>query len=125
MIAHLATAVPEEPLRNILAGKLTYLNELSLGQRLKALIRSLGTVGTEICGGKRGPFVKQVTGTRHYFTHWDRRNEDKAVHRGELFYLISRLIALLEVRLLHDLGFALDSLACQEILRRRVRWLPK
>lgn len=125
LAAQLAAAVPKGAPRDILAHKLAYLNELSLGQRLKGLIRSLGTVGTEICGGKLGPFVNQVTDTRNYFTHWDPRKEVKAVRGGELFYLSSRLIALLEVHLLRDLGFALDSRACQEILRRRVRWLPK
>jgi hypothetical protein len=125
LTGYLQTAVAEPTARNILAGKLAYLNELSLGQRLKDLVRSLGTVGAEICSDKPGPFVKHVTDTRNYFTHWDPRTKDKAARAEEVIDLTSRLIALLEVHLLRDLGFAVDAPACQEILRRRVRWLPK
>jgi hypothetical protein len=123
--AHLVTAVPESSAQSIFVNRLDYLNELSLRQRLKDLINSLGRVGGEICGGKLGRFVDQVTTTRNYFTHWDSRNEQNAVRGGELVYLTSRLIALLEVHLLRDLGFALDSGACTEVLRRRVHWLPR
>jgi len=65
-----------------------------------------------------------VVDTRNYFTHWSANDESAPVERGaDLFHLTSRLIALLELILLREIGFPEKSQASAEVMRRRVSWL--
>ena len=111
-------------LRAQLAGKLSYLNEAGLRTRLKQLLGRLGDVGLRVCGGDLSGFVGQVVDTRNYYTHWTADLESKALRGERLLYATSRLLAVLELLLLTDLGFGLESKAAVAVLHRRVSWLP-
>lgn len=124
-LAALITAATNGRAREALLGKLDFYNEVSLRHRLKALLGPLSHAGEEICARKTGDFINAVVSTRNYYTHWDVRSEAHALRGHALAHATSRLTASLEILLLRDLGFASDSAACQEVLRRRVRWLPK
>lgn len=107
-----------------LIGKLSYLNEPGLRIRLKHLLGRLGDVGLRVCGGDLSGFVGQVVDTRNYYTHWSADLEPKALRGEHLLYATSRLLAVLELLLLTDLGLGLESKAAEKILHRRVSWLP-
>ncbi|MGH8138461.1 MAG: HEPN domain-containing protein [Steroidobacteraceae bacterium] len=123
-IAAVITAAKTGPAEQGLLNKLTFYNEVSLRYRLKALLRPLAGVGDEITGQSGSNFVNAVVATRNYYTHWDAKSESAALRGEALVYATSRLTALLEILLLRDIGFASDSPAWIEILRRRARWLP-
>jgi len=111
-------------LRAQLAGKLAFLNEAGLRTRLKQLLGRLGDVGLSVCAGNLSDFVGQVVDTRNYYTHWSADLEPKALRGERLLYATSRLLAVLELLLLRDLGFGIDSKAVATVLHRRVSWLP-
>jgi hypothetical protein len=61
--------------------------------------------------------------TRDYYTHWIPDLRDKALRAEELFYATNRLIAMMEILLLQDLGFPVEHKAYKSIVRRRLSWL--
>jgi len=121
---HLDSPTNDE-IRERLVGKLRHLNDVTLAQRLKALLDLIPEHRTAICGEKCNLFVRRIVNTRNFFTHWSERDDDVTLERGpELAYATYRLIALLELVLLREAGFAMDSPAAAEIIRRRVNWIP-
>ena len=106
-----------------LNGKLQYLNEPGLRARLKQLIASLGEMAKDVVGADVAGFVGRVTDTRNYYTHWTVELAPKAMRDTALFHASLRLQAVLEVLLLREVGFADDSSAIREVVRRRVAWI--
>jgi hypothetical protein len=107
-----------------LVGKLQYLNEPGLRSRLKQMILSLGEQGNEVVGAGVSAFVDRVTNTRNYYTHWSADSAPKAMRGEGLLHASLRLQAIVELLLLREIGFEGSSRAAQEVIRRRVAWLP-
>ncbi|MEO8313238.1 MAG: HEPN domain-containing protein [Pseudomonadota bacterium] len=115
--------VSKGPKREALLSRVQFFNELSLKQRLLSLLKALGPHAQGIAGGNEEAFVRRVVKTRNEFTHWS-SGEDKDVFKEEqLVFATHRLIALLEMVLILDVGFGLDSSPLQEVWRRRISWL--
>ena len=111
--------------REQLLRRLSHFNDVTLSQRLKTLLDLVPDHKGEVCGGRRGGFIRKVVDARNYFTHWSTNEESTPVERGpELFHLTCRLIALLELILLREIGFLGQSSAAAEVMRRRISWLP-
>lgn len=107
-----------------LVAKLGHANELGLRGRLKQLLGLLGDLRLRVCGGDAAEFVGKIVDTRNYYTHWSGDLEPKALRGEHLSHATSRLMAALELLLLMDLGFGLESKAAASVLHRRVSWLP-
>ena len=53
----------------------------------------------------RDRFIRKVTATRNYRTHFDQRLEGEAAHWEELYRISQKLRALVEVCLMGEIGF--------------------
>lgn len=120
-----AKYVGDDDARVAFARRIEHADELSLKRRLVALLAQIDAEAERIAGSKPNRFARQVVETRNYFTHWDSAGETPAARDEALYFLKERMTALLELLLLRDLGFPPDSKPAQEVLRRRVDWLPK
>lgn len=117
----LAAAATKSSAKKI-SGKLGGLNSIPLSARLVALFVSVGALGEAVAGEKVGRFCERVALTRNGLTHWSEQPGDM-FERGEgLFLATERLVGLLEVLLIRDLGFSNESKAVAEILARRINW---
>jgi ApeA N-terminal domain 1 len=85
--------------------KLAYSNEPTLLQRLNAICEYAGGNVDRLLNSEAR---KKVKDTRNYLTHYDPRSKSKAAEGEELLRLGERLIALLQVCLLRQLGFSED-----------------
>lgn len=108
--------------RGWLEGKLSYSNEPSLRKRLIQIFqRDLESM--KLVGGNsrkdRDNFVHKVVETRNYLTHFDWSKEKVAVQGGDLYRVTQQLRSMLEICLLHEIGFEGDDL--KKILLRRRR----
>lgn len=128
LTATIAEAVAMKPkgdkIRDQLVGKMSQFNEPGLGTRLKRLINALGDAGIRVADGNVALFIRQVVDSRNYYTHWSAGLQDRAFHGEDLVHATSRLMAIVELHLLVDVGFAIPSRAADAILYRRVSWLP-
>lgn len=101
----------EEWLRQIL----THANEPRLAQRLnELLIENKDVINPQInnpqdSNTRRSKFVRRITGTRNYYTHFDKAREAEASKGAELYYLTEKLTILLEACLLGELGVSPDQ----------------
>jgi hypothetical protein len=110
---------------SVLTAKLDYFNEIGLRRRLKLLFEMLGNRRDHVCGENASIFVDRVVNTRNYYTHWSTDLESKALRGESLLYATSRLLATLELILLKDVGFDLESAAADRIVHRRISWLRR
>jgi len=101
-------------------GKLYYANEYSLRKRLQELTnRFSGKIPLNFIEGKKQKeFIEDVSNTRNYLTHYDIELESKAVKGRELYKLRQKLKLIIEICLLEELGFDLDSIS-QMLQKRR------
>ena len=65
-------------------------------------------------------FVEDVTNTRNYLTHYDKRLEEQAMKDGDLYALTETMRCLLEVCLLTEIG--VDKTTIQRIARGNARF---
>jgi hypothetical protein len=120
--ATLAAAIPQslaKEFRSSLKNKLNYLHEFSLRKRLKDVLEQCGTqVGVTVPDEKT--FVEDVTNTRNYLTHYDKRLEGQAVKDGDLYALTETMRCLLEVCFLTEIG--VEKATIQRIARGNARF---
>ncbi|GMU69036.1 MAG: hypothetical protein AMXMBFR37_13680 [Steroidobacteraceae bacterium] len=95
----------------------------NLRPRILQFLSRAGRFEQRISGGDVKVFMDRVMDTRNFYTHWSAVLRDKALRGEQAVYLTQRLLALLEMQLLHDVGFGLDSKAHKAIDRRRLSWL--
>ena len=83
-------------------GKLKYANELSLRQRIKAMVKPFRSW----FGNKKETesFITKVVDTRNYFTHYDSSLATKAASGEDLWKLCQKLEALFQLHLLVLVG---------------------
>lgn len=95
----------------------------NLRVRIQQLLSRTGGFEPRISGGDVEVFMDRVMNTRNFYTHWSADLRAKALRGEQAVYLTQRLLALLEMQLLHDVGFGLDSKAHRAIDHRRLSWL--
>jgi hypothetical protein len=115
----------EERVANILMGLsesdevwvreiLEHTNEPRLAHRLKNLLVENKTVMNALIqnpqdtNSKRNKFIRSVTATRNYYTHFDKQGEGEALRGAPLHYVTEKLSILLEACLLGELGIPPD-----------------
>jgi len=104
-VEQILTNTPDK-YRNWLKEKLTYSNEPSLRKRIKEIydrVKNLGYITALI--PKKKDFVDKVVNTRNYFVHYDQSLKERALKGTELYWLIQKLKALVEICLLKEIGF--------------------
>ncbi|MEO6080638.1 MAG: HEPN domain-containing protein [Steroidobacteraceae bacterium] len=111
--------------RELLVSKMVFMNEMSLKQRLEHLLSMIGGSSAYVCGGEKKKFVNSIRDTRDHFTHWSGARAKTALTQGEgIVYATSRLVGLMELLLLKEIGFEEGSRPWKEVIRRRISWLP-
>jgi ApeA N-terminal domain 1 len=95
--------------KNWLEGRLKHGNELSLSQRIKAIIKPFkDKIGTS---KEREKLINKITETRHYLTHYDKNSESKVSTDGkDLYVLCLKLEVIFQLHLLQILGFEKDEI---------------
>ena len=95
--------VTPAPRRDWLRGKMQFVNEPSLGGRLRQMIAPFNELFGE--RSARKSFINKVVTTRNYLTHYDNsRREEAVTDSRELLQLSRNLEGLLQLRLLKLLG---------------------
>jgi hypothetical protein len=110
--------------RKAMKGRHKSLNQLPLSFRLLALLRSLDAIGDRIGCGNAEEFSSIVADTRNRVTHWSPAKSKTIVRGASMMHATERLLVLLEILLIRDIGLSMDSAAVADVLRRRVKWLP-
>jgi hypothetical protein len=108
----------------LLSANLDFINQTSFRNRLRQLIEGVRLHADAICGGDIDRFLASVVQTRNFYVHWHDKPGRMVVRGAEAVELKSRMLALLEITLLQDLGFPAGSDSHKNVLRRRVSWLP-
>lgn len=104
-----------------LKSKLVFGNEISLRKRLERVIEAFKAhVGTDM---EVEELIKQIVNTRNYLTHYNQSLKKKAVQGGDLWYLIQKMEAILQLHLLKQLGF--DDLEISHVLDKTHRLKDK
>lgn len=106
-----------------LEGKLDYSNELTLGQRVRALLTLVSQPVLEVVGNPKR-FVRSMLDTRNYFTHHDPRLTSRAAKGEQLLWLTQCTVLLVADLLLREMGFDSDKRA-RMIVRTQAYELPK
>jgi hypothetical protein len=91
-------------MREKLKGTLSFSNEPSLRQRLRALIEEVEAHMGEAAAGYDKAFVQRLVDTRNFYTHYSPDLENKILEGAELHYAIRRIVLLLIVLLLLRIG---------------------
>jgi ApeA N-terminal domain 1 len=121
LVKAIVEAVPAKH-QDWLKQKLAWSNELSLSQRIRDVAAICPEVRKRLIGSddEVEAFTRLARNTRDYHTHLDRKLEKKAAKGAQLQALMLQFRALIEMALLHELGFPCDSI--DEILDRVRRY---
>jgi len=95
--------------RESLKMKMMYLNEYSLRKRLKDITEKYGNcISLYIEHQER--FISDVCNTRNYLTHYDEKLSTLAKNGHDLFWLVQKMKAALEICLLSEMGMSADTI---------------
>jgi len=101
----LSEAIPKslkKEFRNSIINRINYLNEYSLSKRLKEIINNCEPYIDEYISNKKS-FVRKVTDTRNYLTHYDHKLKAKSSSGKELYKLCLGLQLLFEIIFLKEI----------------------
>ena len=105
VLNNLIKCIPKEVIgdfRQSMKSRFKYLNEYSLKKRLDEIINKFNTLlGNFI----PKDFSKEVKDIRNYLTHYDKQSIKTIPSREKLFILSEKLQIILEICLLHEIGF--------------------
>lgn len=105
--ASLVNAIPRRlnaDLAAALKGRLRYGNEVSLRSRIRDSLKKIGSEGGALVANDAGVFVRRVTDTRNYLTHYDPSLKSRAATGVDLYWLTRRLERLMMLLLFRDMG---------------------
>jgi hypothetical protein len=105
--ASLLSVCPQQHLE-WLKTRLAYANELSLRQRLKALMAPIGEYFGDAAGVSG--LINQLVTTRNYLTHYDKASHQTALSGEALLRLSTKLEAIFILIFLRRMGFSDDQL---------------
>jgi hypothetical protein len=111
----LAKGMPDpgdKRMKEKLRGTCRYLNELSLGQRLRAIIADLTTAFGHALPAFSKANIRKLVDTRNYFTHFSKELESKRMTSGsEMYWASRRIVLLLSLLFLQRLGIGASDLS--------------
>ncbi|MEH2156235.1 HEPN domain-containing protein [Nostoc sp.] len=99
--------------REVLKGKLNFLNQVTLQTRLNEIIEDISCLlPSDFIGNvqDRQLFVSRASNTRHAWTHHDEKQRKKAAKGKELIQLFHTLTVILQVCLLRELNFTDETI---------------
>lgn len=97
-----ASAIPR--MKEKLKGTYQFLNEPSLGQRLKSIVADLSaSFGTAPPAFTKG-YLRKLVATRNYYTHFSQELENQTLDGGGLYWASRRIVLLLTLLFLQRLG---------------------
>ena len=108
----LTRAVPDsipEDFRSSLKQKFKYINEYSFRRRLKDIFALFGNVVSSFLPNTQG-FIDDIATTRNYMVHFDAALEADSLKHENLFWATRKLRALIQICLLHELGFSMERI---------------
>ena len=111
-LEQILNTVPEQ-WRSWLETKLLSSNYRTLGKRVRDVLAECPTVSAKIVGEnsrKRSRFIKRLTDSRNYYTHYSTDLEAAAATGIELYLLMLQVRTILEMSLLRELGFSEDAI---------------
>lgn len=114
----------DDKYRSWLKDKLSYSNEPSLHQRIQEIISEYQTDVFIKLVPNVEKLIKEAKWSRNYYTHYDSRNEKKALKGRELYNLNQRLLILLKICFLSELGFKpveIDKFVAKDSTYRMLR----
>lgn len=97
---------------SLVNGKFRYANEYSLRKRLTKLLQKYSSsLPIDFLDNKneRIKFIGQVVDTRNYLTHYDENAKNKVPKDTEFSILEQKLKLLVEICLLHEIGFTSEE----------------
>lgn len=98
-------------MKDKLKGAYRYLNEPSLGQRLRSIIADL-TASFDTAPPTFGKaYVRKLIDTRNYYTHFSAELEDKTLNGTAMYWASRRIVLVLTVLFLQRLGLTGADLA--------------
>ncbi|MFS0637299.1 HEPN domain-containing protein [Mesobacillus foraminis] len=93
---------------DLIEGKLTHGNEITLSKRIKALINKLSDENKRKLFGNsdsRNKFVQQLVDTRNYLTHYDKSNKKTVLEEpNDLYIAIEKLKGIATIIIFKELG---------------------
>ena len=109
----------EDPFKDALKSKLKYGNEYSLIKRLRDLFEKYREIFDNFIDD-RDAFINKVKDTRNYLTHYDKKL--RSIADGEDLYRITqKLKTILQICLLHELGFDKEEIKSMFLRNRRYK----
>jgi len=103
--------------RDWLYSRLRFGNEISLGQRIKAIIEPFKSYfGNR---DERKKLIRKIVVTRNYLTHYSEELEVEAAKGAELWVLCEKMAAIFKMHLFQQLGFSVAEV--QEIINSNER----
>lgn len=84
--------------------RLNFSNEPTLHMRLEEIIDGSRNETLDKLISDKVQFIRDVKNSRNYYTHFDKRLENKALKGNQLFYLTEKLKVLLSVTVLQEIG---------------------
>ena len=99
-------------MKDSIAGRIHYFNEVSQRNRYKELIETfLSEFGEDslVLLEDSKIFIERVLDTRNYYTHFDKRLENKAATGQDLIVLIEKLLFVLDLAFMREIGFSVDQ----------------
>jgi len=105
--------------------KLKFANEPNLERRLRDIIDRNNSIISIILGDRDevARFINNAVATRNYFTHYDKRLENKSVKGDELIELTEKLKIIIEICFLIELGFEVKDI--EELFSRNLKYHRK
>lgn len=105
----LVHAIPDPRHANMkqkLSGTCKHLNDLSLGQRLRAIVDELGAeFGFKLPAFNKA-YLRKLVATRNYYTHFSEELKDATLDGGGMYWASRRMALLLTLLFLRRLGIA-------------------
>ena len=105
--------------RDWLNSKLEFSNQPSLRQRLKQLLLDCSSAASDLVDDQKA-FVHTIVSTRNYLTHYNPKLAEHAAVGEQLYHISEKLMLLLEMCFLLDIGISPSEV--QAMMRRNRRY---
>ena len=109
----------EASFKNALINRLRYGNEFSLRKRLKDLFAEYQSITQNFIKDENN-FINRVVDTRNYLTHYDKKLRNIA-DGEDLYRITQKLKTILQICLLHELGFDKEEIKSAFLRNRRYK----
>ena len=100
------TDLINDEVKEIFRNKVALINYHTLKDRLKDIFEKYQTISVRIDKDKRKYLIQEIVETRNYYTHFDKRLEEKVKTKNSLRQPSEKLRYILEMMLLKEIGLS-------------------